>query len=160
MTERMLMSESDVGVQEAHDLQATDGYTYVDVRSVPEYENGHPRGAHNVPLMHFDSQTGRMTPNPEFLAVMQANYASDAKLLIGCQVGGRSARAVQMLTAAGYDTAVNVRGGFGGSRDPATGQVVDDGWAQTGLPVEIGVSAKVGYDTLRQKVGDQSDATG
>ena len=154
------MSVRHVGVQEAHQLQTTDGYTYVDVRSVPEYENGHPEGAHNVPLLHFDSQTGQMTPNPDFLAVMQANYPTDAKLLLGCQVGGRSARAVQILGAAGYDTAVNVRGWFGGSRDPATGHVVDDGWAQMGLPVENGSPEDVGYDALRQKVGGSSDVTG
>ncbi len=146
------MSVRHVGVQEAHQLQTTDGYTYIDVRSVPEYENGHPKSAHNVPLLHRDSQTGQMTPNPEFLAVMQANYASDAKLLVGCQVGGRSSRAVQILMAAGYDTAINVKGGFGGFRDPATGRVVDDGWAQMGLPVENGSPEGVGYDQLRQKV--------
>ena len=151
------MSIKHVGVQEAHDLQATDGYTYVDVRSVPEYENGHPEGAHNVPLLHRDSQTGQMTPNPDFLAVMQANYGSDAKLLIGCQVGGRSFRAAQILSAAGYDTVINVKGGFGGSRDPATGQVVDDGWAQRGLPVESGSPQGVGFDALRQNVGDTGD---
>ena len=77
------MSVRDVGVRQAHKLQTADGYTYVDVRSVPEYEKEHPAGAHNVPLMHLDSQTGRMTPNPEFLAVMQANYPTDAKLLMG-----------------------------------------------------------------------------
>ncbi len=154
------MSIKDVGVQEAHQLQTTGGYTYVDVRSVPEYENGHPEGAHNVPLLHRDSQTGQMTPNPEFLAVMQANYASDAKLLIGCQVGGRSSRAVQMLTAAGYGSAMNVKGGFGGFRDPATGQVVDDGWEQKGLPVESGSPQGMGYDALRQNVGGTSDAAG
>ena len=143
-----------VGVQEAHQLQTVDGYTYVDVRSVPEYENGHPEGAHNVPLMHFDSQTGQMRPNPEFLAVMQVNYANDAKLLIGCQVGGRSSRAVQILNAAGYEATINVKGGFGGSRDPATGQVVDEGWAQMGLPVETGSPEGVGYDALREKSAD------
>ena len=138
------MSVRHVGVQEAYQLQTTDGYTYVDVRSVPEYEKGHPKSAHNVPY---------------FLAVMQANYPTDAKLLIGCQVGGRSAKAVERLTAAGYDTAVNVKGGFGGSRDPATGYVVDDGWAQMGLPVENGSPEGVGYDPLRQNVGGNSDAT-
>lgn len=147
------MSDRDVGVQQAHQRQTGDGYTYVDVRSVPEYENEHPAGAHNVPLMHFDSQTGRMTPNPEFLVVMQANYATDAKLLIGCQMGGRSARAVQMLSAAGYDTVINVKGGFGGSRDPASGQVIDDGWAQMGLPIESGSPEGVSYDSLRHSVG-------
>ena len=64
------MSVRHVGVQEAHQLQTIDGYTYVDVRSVPEYENGHPASAHNVPLLHRESQTSLMTPNPDFLAVM------------------------------------------------------------------------------------------
>ena len=154
------MNVRHVSVQEAHQLQTTDGYTYVDVRSVPEYENGHPKGAQNVPLMHFDSQTGRMSPNPEFLAVMQANFTSDAKLLIGCQVGGRSGRAVEILTVAGYEAAINVKGGFGGARDPATGQVVDDGWAQMGLPVETGSPDGVGYDPLRHNVGGNRDETG
>jgi rhodanese-related sulfurtransferase len=153
------MSVRHVGVQEAHQLQTTEGYTYVDVRSVPEYERGHPASAHNVPLLHFDSQTGRMMPNAEFLAVMQANYSTDAKLLIGCQVGGRSARAAEMLAAAGYDTAVNVKGGFGGFRDPATDSVVDDGWSQIGLPVEVGSPEGVGYEPLRQNVGGNSDTT-
>ncbi len=145
------MTVRHVGVQEAHQLQTADGYVYVDVRSVPEYENGHPTCAYNVPLLHFDSQTGQMRPNPEFLAVMQANYPSDAKLLIGCQVGGRSARATQILIAAGYETAINVRGGFGGARDPATGEVIDEGWVQMGLPVEVGESDGADYDTLRRK---------
>ena len=145
------MSVKHVGVREAHQMQCDDGYTYVDVRSVPEYENGHPTGAHNVPLLHYDEQTGQMRPNPEFLTVMQANYAGDAKLLIGCQVGGRSARAAQLLEASGYDTVVNVKGGFGGHRDPASGQVIDDGWAASALPVETGPSDDVGYTALRSK---------
>ena len=38
----------------------------------------------------------------------------------------------------------------GGHRDPATGQVVDEGWAPAGLPVESGDS---GYEALRTKAG-------
>ena len=30
-----------------------EGYVYLDVRSVPEFEAGHPRGAYNVPLLHM-----------------------------------------------------------------------------------------------------------
>tara|TARA_B100000686_G_scaffold278708_1_gene298881 strand:- start:189 stop:629 length:441 start_codon:yes stop_codon:yes gene_type:complete len=144
------MSVKHVGVQEAHQMQSEGGYTYVDVRSVMEFEQGHAEGAHNVPLLHRDVQTGQMAPNVDFLVVMQANYASDAKLLIGCQVGGRSARAAQLLAAQGYTDVVNVKGGFGGHRDPATGQVVDEGWAPAGLPVESGDS---GYEALRTKAG-------
>tara|TARA_B100001123_G_scaffold449797_1_gene616776 strand:- start:6661 stop:7116 length:456 start_codon:yes stop_codon:yes gene_type:complete len=145
------MSVKHVGVQEAQRLQVEDGYTYVDVRSVPEYQNGHPKGAQNVPLLLLNSETKQMQPNPEFLVVMQANYPTDAKLLVGCQVGGRSSRAAQVLAEAGYETVVNVKGGFGGYRNPATGEIVDEGWAPAGLPVEDGDSDDSGYKVLRQK---------
>ena len=91
------MAIKHVDVEEAYRLQAGEGYAYIDVRSIPEYEGGHPAGTHNVPLLHYDAQTGHKTPNQEFLAVMEANYPHDARLLIGCQVGGRSTQAVQML---------------------------------------------------------------
>lgn len=81
------MAIKHVDVQEADRLQTTEGYAYIDVRSIPEYDEGHPAGAHNVPLLHYDAQTGQKTPNHEFLAVMQANYSRDEKLRIGCQVG-------------------------------------------------------------------------
>ena len=57
---------------------------------------GHPAGTRNVPQLHSDAQMGHKIPNPEFLAVMQSNYARDAQLLVGCQVGGRSTQAAQM----------------------------------------------------------------
>ncbi len=116
-----------VTVRDAHTSQA-DGATYVDVRSVPEFALGHPAGALNVPLLHQDPSTGRMTPNQHFLAVMQANFALDAPLLIGCQVGGRSAQAAQVLATAGFQHVANVLGGFGGA--PGA-----EGWVQAGLPV-------------------------
>jgi len=145
------MSVKHVGVREAHQMQTGDGYTYVDVRSVPEFESGHPDGAHNVPLLHYDAATGRMAPNPDFLTVVQANYPPDAKLLLGCQVGGRSARAAMILAANGYETVVNVKGGFGGQRDPATGQVVEEGWSQADLPVGTGSPDDVAYAALSAK---------
>ena len=127
------MAVEHVDVKEAYRLQAGEEYAYIDVRSVPEYEGSHPVGAHNVPLLHSDyardAQTGQKIPNPEFLAVMEANYEPrDAKLLVGCQVGGRSTQAAQMLASRGYQHVINVRGGFGGARDPVTGALVDEGW--------------------------------
>lgn len=103
-----------------------------------------------MPLLHFDQQTGQMTPNPDFLAVMQANYPSDAKLLVGCQVGGRSGKAALVLAESGY-APVNVKGWFGGRMDPATGQVIDEGWSQAGLPVATGASEDGSYDVLQKK---------
>ena len=145
------MSVKQVDVKQAHALQSDEGYTYVDVRSTPEYEQGHPAGAHNVPLLNLDPATRQMLPNPDFVDVMQACYAQDAKLLIGCQMGGRSARAADILAAAGYTDVSNVLGGFGGARDRMSGQVLNEGWADAGLPVETAATPGGSYAELRRR---------
>ena len=138
-----------VSVSEAHSMQQT-GATYVDVRSSGEYAAGHPAGAVNVPLLERDDHTGQMQPNPDFARVMQANFPPDASLLIGCQVGGRSARAAQMLEAFGFADVSNVKGGYGGARDPL-GRVLDPGWLESALPVETDAPAGRRYDDLLAK---------
>ncbi len=145
------MSVKHVGVKDARTLQTDEGYTYVDVRSAPEYDRGHPAGAINVPLLHLDPATGQMQPNLDFLAVFKATQEADARLLIGCQMGGRSARAAEMLAAAGYTDVSNVLGGFGGARDRATGAVLHEGWAEAGLPVETGATPGGSYGELHAK---------
>ena len=142
------MSVTQVDVRQAQALRANEDYTYVDVRSVPEYDAGHPAGAHNVPLLHRDPANGMMQPNAQFLQVMQANYAKDARLLVGCQMGGRSAQAAQILASAGYTNVCNVLGGFGGARDRFTGQVLNEGWADAGLPVDTEPTAGGSYSDL------------
>ncbi len=144
------MPVKNLTVREAHQKQA-EGYTYVDVRSVPEFVQSHPAGAVNVPLLHRHEQTGQMSPNPEFLQVMQANFTPDTKLLIGCQVGGRSAQAAQVLGDAGLTNVSNVLGGFGGARDQMTGQIRAEGWAAAGLPTEAGAPSGKTYDELRSR---------
>ena len=144
------MSLKNVDVRTAHQLQAED-HTYIDVRSIPEYDNGHPPGARNVPLLHRDAQTGQMQPNPDFLEVIRANFPPDAKLLIGCQMGGRSTQAGQMVLSAGYEDVTNVVGGYGGARDRMTGHVVSEGWVDAELPVEHETVRGHGYKELRQK---------
>jgi rhodanese-related sulfurtransferase len=148
------MDVKQVDVRRAHELQSNGGYTYIDVRSVPEYEKGHPTGAHNVPLLHFDSASGRMQPNQDFLRVVQANYPPGTKLLIGCQVGGRSSQAAQILASSGYSDVSNVVGGFGGSLDRATGQILAEGWLQANLPVETVGTPDATYSDLQQKISN------
>jgi rhodanese-related sulfurtransferase len=135
------MPVKNVTVQQARAAQAA-GSTYVDVRSVPEFALGHPAGAVNVPLLHRDERTGQMAPNRNFIAVMQANFATDAKLLIGCQVGGRSAQAAHLLASVGYQDVSNVLGGFAGM------PMRDQGWTQAGLPVEAEETSGHSYEAL------------
>ena len=123
------------------------GWRYVDVRSIPEFEAGHPQGAANVPLLH--RQGGRMAPNPDFQRVMQANFPKESQLVIGCQAGGRSAQAAALLEAAGYTNVVDMRGGYGGERD-GMGRVSVPGWAEAGLPVE-NVTPGQSYAELEKK---------
>ncbi len=110
--------------------------TYLDVRTVEEYEAGHPAGAYNVPVMVRD-ETGQMGPNPNFQRDVEKLFPKNKKLVVGCMAGGRSQRACQILQTGGYESLANVQGGFGGARDPS-GQIVVKGWSQEGLPVEDG----------------------
>jgi rhodanese-related sulfurtransferase len=136
-----------VSAAEAAELMKQ-GWKYVDVRSVPEFAAGHPQGSVNVPLMH--AQAGRMSPNPQFQTVMQANFRKDENLVLGCKMGGRSAQAAALLEAAGYTNVVDVRGGFGGERDPF-GRVTVAGWVDAGLPVENEATAGASYAALEAK---------
>lgn len=139
-----------ISVTEARDLQQQ-GAVYVDVRSQMEFDAGHPADAVNVPLIDRDPRSGQMMPNPEFMEVMKGNFAPDAPLLIGCQVGGRSQRAAMMLEALGFTNVANVRGGFSGMRDPM-GRTVDPGWEDSGLPVETEAPGR-SYDDMVKKAG-------
>lgn len=90
---------------------SNDGYSYVDVRAGQEFEHGHPAGAINIPAF-FVTATG-MQRNPEFVKQVAERYPEkDSKLLIGCQMGSRSAQASAWLEEAGYETVINVEGGY------------------------------------------------
>jgi rhodanese-related sulfurtransferase len=119
--------------EEAQNLLG-EGYVYVDVRSEPEFEGGHPAGSMNVPISHMGA--AGFEPNPEFMAVLEKTFEKDAKLIIGCKTGARSRRAAAMLTSAGFTNVADMIAGFAGSRD-AFGRP-SPGWSQKGLPVETG----------------------
>jgi rhodanese-related sulfurtransferase len=146
-----------VTVREARQKQS-EGFVYIDVRSVQEFRFGHPAGAVNVPLLHHDERSGQMAPNRDFLAVMRAHFDLDAKLLIGCQVGGRSLQAAQVLASAGFTDVSNVLGGFGGARDRMTGGRIAEGWTEAGLPVDSETPERA-YETLRSKVSARGSRT-
>lgn len=139
------MSFKRVSPQEAQDLVANEGWIFVDVRSVPEFEAGHPTGSYNVPISH--AVAGGMAPNPDFLAVMEKRFPKDAKIVLGCRSGGRSMRAAALLQQAGYEHLIDQRAGWDGSRD-AFGRVQEAGWSAAGLPTATGPDPERGYDAL------------
>lgn len=141
------MSVERVTPKEANERMSA-GHAYLDVRSIPEFEQGHPTGAYNIPLMHMAG--GRMVPNQEFLAVVQATFGTDAKIVVGCKSGGRSLRACEILAQNGYTHAIDVRGGFGGEFD-MSGVCVVPGWLAAELPVSTTPVAGRGFEDLKAK---------
>ena len=125
------MSIKRITPEEAATLLAQ-GWNYVDVRSVPEFEQGHPEGAYNVPFLHRAAHG--MVPSPDFLAVMEAAFPRDSKLVMGCRTGARSLKAAELLVANGYQNVVDMRGGLAGELDAAH-RITCEGWQARGLPV-------------------------
>ena len=127
------------------------GYRYIDVRTEAEFANGHPEGAVNIPVVFIDPATRQMNPNPEFVAVVAANFPKDTALVIGCQAGARSQKAAELLEAAGYTKLVNMQGGYGGARDQS-GRTIVPGWHECDLPVSTVCGPGETYATLRAAV--------
>ena len=122
------MSYDEVPPRDAH-LRIQAGARCIDVRSEPEFDGGHPAGAFNIPIL-FMGPAGA-APNPRFVEVVRAHFRADEDLVLSCRSGGRSARACEVLRAAGFSGVLtNVAGGFEGAPGVR-------GWAAEGLPAEV-----------------------
>ena len=141
------MSIAQVTPEEAKRLLDGGGVVYLDVRTVPEFVNGHAPSAVNVPVAEMNPQTGRMELNERFLGIVAANISPDSRLIVGCKTGGRSTTACEILSQAGYKNLCNLVGGYAGITDPA-GQVVQEGWSTLGYPVERGDGGPKSYASL------------
>jgi rhodanese-related sulfurtransferase len=145
------MDIREVSPAEAHDILGRDpDAVYLDVRTEGEFEGGHPAGARNVPVVLVDPATRQPVPNPGFLPTVEHNLPRTTRLVVGCQSGPRSMKACEILLRAGYTNVVNLRGGFGGTRD-RSGQVIELGWREAGLPVEMGQTPGACYADLAAK---------
>ncbi len=145
----------ELNAREAYDLMQSDSeYVYLDVRSVPEFEAGHAARAINIPIMHFTPGAG-MSPNQDFASVVEACLPKDAKLVVGCKMGGRSARACEILSQMGYANVSNIRGGFVGAVDNF-GRVTEPGWSMLNLPACSDCSDEAHYETLVAKAQQRS----
>jgi hypothetical protein len=51
-----------------------------------------------------------------------------------------------------YTSVTNIRGGFGGARDPSD-QLLVAGWIDSGLPISTEVDVANSYAGLKQRVG-------
>ena len=133
------MSTKNIGPQQAKDILDSDSNAvYIDVRTEQEFLNGHVPKSMNIPVVWPDPATRRMTPNPDFVKTVSARFSKDKRIIVGCQAGGRSQLAAELLVQEGFQDVSNMQGGFAGARDPM-GRVMAPGWTQLGFPVESGV---------------------
>lgn len=130
-------------------LDSNTGYVYLDVRTVLEFDAGHVPDAKNVPVVEPDA-FGRMQMNPRFVEIVEANFGKDVKSITGCQKGGRSIKAAELLLTAGFTNVVDMRGGFGGETDEMS-RVTFAGWALCGLPTTRESAPEDRYENLAKK---------
>ena len=97
-------------------------HTYLDVRTQPEYQAGHPAGAVCIPV--FLKSPSGFSPSPTFVQEVEEAFPDkETTLVVGCQSGKRSLAASELLAGAGYSNVTNVEGGYAA-------------WVESGLPVE------------------------
>ena len=149
------MSVKNVRPEEAKDILERDSAAvYIDVRTEQEFMNGHVPKSVNIPVVWPDPSTRRMKPNPDFVRVVTEHFPKDKRIIVGCQAGGRSQMAAELLSQEGFEDVSNMQGGFGGARDPM-GRVVMPGWTQLGFAVETEITEGNSYVSLRRGITEE-----
>jgi len=81
-------------------IKSTKDITIIDVRDREEYRENHIKGARNIPLDQLEKRKGTLS--------------RDKPILVYCQNGGKSARAIRMLEVAGFKQLYLLGEGFRG----------------------------------------------
>jgi rhodanese-related sulfurtransferase len=122
---------------------APDKVKLIDVRTPEEYAFvGHPEMALNIPyaFVNYQRKNGKTEYGPrlnsEFVAEVKKFTKPGDTLLVMCRSGGRSAKAVDLLAAAGIKNAYSVIDGVEGDKvtDPDSvffGKRMKNGWKNT-----------------------------
>lgn len=84
--------------------------TVIDVRSADEFAGGHLRDAKNIPLADLGNRIGEL------------EKSKNRTVVVVCQSGARSEKAVRQLAAAGFEDVWSLDGGVAA-------------WQAAGLPV-------------------------
>ena len=137
-----------IGPREAAALISDEGFLYLDVRGVDEFNLGHPCGAYSLPLQEL--REDRVVDNPDFMPVLRACFALDTPFVVGCATGVRSLHAARRMVHAGYLRVREQRAGFDGVRDPF-GRLAETGWQREGLQTSMHAQPGRSYAALLQR---------
>ena len=93
------MEEKDITLEELKQFQ-NEGATIIDVRSSPEYQEGHIDGAISIPEYEMKKKVENVLKNKE------------APIVVYCSSGGRSKKAQKLLRKLGYENVYNLYNGY------------------------------------------------
>ncbi|ESQ50691.1 hypothetical protein EUTSA_v10022891mg [Eutrema salsugineum] len=88
------------------------GYTFLDVRTVEEFEKGHvdSEKVFNVPYWFYTPQG--QENNPNFLKHVSCLFNQSDRIIVGCKSGVRSLYATNDLVSSGFKSVRNMDGGY------------------------------------------------
>jgi molybdopterin/thiamine biosynthesis adenylyltransferase/rhodanese-related sulfurtransferase len=93
-------TKAEISELDARGAQALDGATWIDVREIDEWTEGHIPGARHVPRGHFESKIESAAPD------------KSQHVVLYCAAGNRSAFAAKTMQELGYENVHSLRGGF------------------------------------------------
>ncbi len=126
-------------------MESSDGYRYLDVRTISEFRKGHIPGAFNIPIAHIvNPELANWSVNGQFLAVARANFPLDSPLIVGCRSGKRSLVATQIMIEAGHSRVYNLAGN----------------WKDLGYPIEQGDGDSGSYKSLFSVMANPRESEG
>ena len=98
---QQVKSEIDeIGAPDAAELRDSEPAVFVDVRDRNEWDEGHIPGAVHVPRGNLESRIEGAVPD------------RDARVVVYCASGARSAFAAKALEELGYENVASLAGGF------------------------------------------------
>ncbi|MDR9433235.1 MAG: rhodanese-like domain-containing protein [Spiribacter sp.] len=104
-------SRNAIDTTEATLLYNRDAAVFVDIRNENAYQSSHLPGAINIPMEHLDKQQDRL------------KRFKDRAIVVYCDRGQRTLKAVQALQAQGWSPVHQLRGGL-------------DAWREASMPTE------------------------
>ena len=120
------MKISVVSAQETFEqINHSENTTYIDVRTVAEFVEGHPKGkVINIPIVFFHPKTGNTHANDAFTLVANHELSHEDAIIVGADNSDRAIVAAQNLNAAGFSNISVMEEGLSGWRKqdlPVTG---------------------------------------
>ncbi len=120
------MKNSVISAQETFEqINHSESAIYIDVRTVAEFIEGHPKGkVINIPIVFYHPKTGDAHPNDAFTLVANHGLSHEDAIIIGADDSDRATVAAKSLNEAGFSNISVMEEGLPGWRKqelPVTG---------------------------------------